>query len=95
MTWPVCFYNGLGLSIGTKLVSINDRPSNFSMIVGPLLIGGEIFFLRRILHEPVGGTPRHVCRIFRAKNRRSDLRMFNSSILIIFSVLLLLLLLHS
>ena len=33
--------------------------------------------LRRILHEPVGGTPRHVCRIFRAKHRRSDLPVFN------------------
>ena len=33
--------------------------------------------LRRILHEPVGGTPRHACRVFRAKNRRSDLPMFS------------------
>ena len=27
--------------------------------------------------EPVGGTPRHVCRNFRAKNRRADLPVFN------------------
>ena len=33
--------------------------------------------MRRILHEPVGGAPRHVCRKFRAKNRRSDLPLFN------------------
>ena len=33
--------------------------------------------MRRILPEPVGGTPRHVCRFFRAKNRRSDLPVFN------------------
>ena len=32
---------------------------------------------RRILHEPVWGTPRHVGRHFRAKNRRSDLPVFN------------------
>ena len=29
--------------------------------------GGEKTKLRRILHDPVGRTPRHVCRIFRAK----------------------------
>ena len=33
--------------------------------------------LRRIVHEPVGGTPRHVCRFFRAKNRRPDLPVFD------------------
>ena len=33
--------------------------------------------LRRILHDPVGRTPRRVCIIFRAKNRRSDLSVFN------------------
>ena len=33
--------------------------------------------LRRILREPVGGTPRHACTTFRANNRRSDLPVFN------------------
>ena len=33
--------------------------------------------IRRILHEPVGGIPRHVCKNFRAKNRRADLPVFN------------------
>ena len=33
--------------------------------------------LRRILHDPVGHTPRHVCKIFRTKNRRSDLPVLN------------------
>ena len=41
------------------------------------LSGGEKS-LRRILHDPVGRTPRHVCSIFRAKNRKSDLPVFNS-----------------
>ena len=39
--------------------------------------GGEKTKLRRILHEPIGGTLRHVCRNFHAKNRRSDLPVFN------------------
>ena len=30
-----------------------------------------------ILHEPVGGSQRHVCRFFRAKNRKSDLPVSN------------------
>ena len=33
--------------------------------------------MHRTLSEPVGRTPRHVCRIFRAKNWRSDLPVFN------------------
>ena len=33
--------------------------------------------LRRILHEPVGGTPRRFGRNFGAKNRRYDLPVFN------------------
>ena len=33
--------------------------------------------MRRILHDPVEGTPRHVCRIFSAKNRKFDLSVFN------------------
>ena len=33
--------------------------------------------VRRHLHEPVGGTPTHVCRKFRPKKRRSDLSVFN------------------
>ena len=32
---------------------------------------------RRSLHDPVGGTPRHVCRKIRAKNGKSDLPVFN------------------
>ena len=34
--------------------------------------------MRRILHEPVGGTPRHVCNNFRAKNRTYDLPVFTT-----------------
>ena len=30
----------------------------------------------RVLHDPVERTSRHVCRNFRAKNRRSDLPVF-------------------
>ena len=33
--------------------------------------------MRRILHGPVGRTPRHVIRNFRAKYRSSDLPVFN------------------
>ena len=32
----------------------------------------------RILHDPVGRTPRHVCRLFCAKNIRSDLPVFTN-----------------
>ena len=35
--------------------------------------------LRRNLPDPVGLTPRHACRIFRAKNRISEVLVFNSS----------------
>ena len=71
MTRPV-FINGLGLSLGAKFVSINDRFIFFNNIqaFSKRRRGKK---LRRILHEAVGGTPRHVYRIFRAKNRRSDL----------------------
>ena len=50
---------------------------NFSIIFRIFPSGSETKNLRRILHDPVGRTPRHVCRIFRAKNRRSDLSVFN------------------
>ena len=33
--------------------------------------------MRRILHDPVGRTPRDICSIFRAKNRRPDLPLFD------------------
>ena len=33
--------------------------------------------MRRIMREPVGDTPRHVCRNFGVKYRRSDLAVFN------------------
>ena len=40
MTWPV-FFNGLGLSLGVKVLSTNDRPSFFSIIVRLFPSGGE------------------------------------------------------
>ena len=51
------FFNGRGLSLRAKLISTNDR--SFSN-------GGEKQ-MRSNFHEPVGGTPRVVCRVFRAK----------------------------
>ena len=71
------FFNGLGLSLGAKLVSINDRPSYFSIIFRPFYKRRREKKIRHILHESVGGTPRHVCRIIRAKSLRSDLPAFN------------------
>ena len=70
-------YNGLGLSLGAKLVSTNDRPSKFSIIAGLFQAGVKKKLCRIFarLHEPVGGTRMHVCRFFRAKNRRSALRI--------------------
>ena len=70
------FY-GLGLSLGAKLVSTNDWPSFFSNNIRPFFLPGAKNKLRSILHRPVGRTPKHVCRNFRAKNRRSDLPVFN------------------
>ena len=69
VTWPV-FFSGLGLSLEAKLVSTKDRPSIFQFYSGFSKRGRKIK-LRRILHDPVGRTPRHVCRKIRAKNRRS------------------------
>ena len=56
-------------------MSTNDRPSFFSILFRLFASGGEKT-LRRILHDPVGRTPRHVCTIFRSKNRRADLPVF-------------------
>ena len=54
-------FNGLGLCPGAKLVSTNDRPP-YSLILFRLFpSGGEKKKLRGVLHEPVGGTSRHVC----------------------------------
>ena len=75
VTWPV-FFNGLGPSLGAKIVSTNGRPSTFSIIFRLFPSGGEKKIAPH-LHEPAGGTPRHLCRFFRANNRRSDLPMFN------------------
>ena len=69
----IFFFNGLGLSPGAKLVSTNGRPSIFSIIFRLFPSGGGTKKLRRILHKPVGGIPGHASRIFRAKNRGSDL----------------------
>ena len=40
-TWPVFLLNGLGLSLGAKLVSTNDRPSYPSVILRLFPTGGE------------------------------------------------------
>ena len=69
--------NGFGLSLRTKLVSTNDRPSIFSIMFRLFSKRGRNTKLRRILQEPVGGAPRHVCGNFRANNRTSYLPMFN------------------
>ena len=67
---------GLGLSPEAKLVLTNDRPSTFSIIFR-LFPSGDKRKLRRILHDLVERTPRHSCRNFRERNRRSDLPVFN------------------
>ena len=54
------FFNGLGgPSLGAKLVLTNDRPSIISIITRLFPSGGEKK-MRRILHDSVGRTPRHV-----------------------------------
>ena len=45
----------------------------FSIFFMLLPNGGGRKQLRRILHEPARRSPRHVCSIFSAKYRRSDL----------------------
>ena len=50
MIWSFVFCNGLGLSLGAKLVSINDRPLNVEIISRLFPSGGEKTKLRRILH---------------------------------------------
>ena len=87
------FFNDLGLSLGARLVSTNDRPSYSSIILRLFPSGGEkkkcaafctgLFQAEArkkmccILHEPVGGTPGRACTNFLAKNRRSGLPVFN------------------
>ena len=75
----VFLFNGLGLSllIRAKLVSTNDWPSISSIRFRFFPSESEEKILRRISHEPIGGTPRHVRSFFSAKNRRSDLPVFN------------------
>ena len=64
LLWP------RAVSRSHKLVSTNDRPSYYSIIFRLFSSGAKKKKMRPILHEPVGGTPRHVCRKIRAKNRR-------------------------
>ena len=59
------FYDGLELPLRAKLVSTNDRPPIFSLAFGIFQTGTKTK-LRRILHDPIGGTPRHICIIFPA-----------------------------
>ena len=63
------FLNGLGLSLGAKIVSTNDRPSTFSIIFRLFFQAGAKNKMRRILYETVGGTPRRVRRFFHAKKK--------------------------
>ena len=72
MTWPV-FFNGLGLSLGVKLVSTSDRPSVFSKIFRLFASGGE----KKKCSAFCTNRLEVLCRNFRAKIRRSGLPMFN------------------
>ena len=73
----IFFFNGLGLSLGANLVSVDDRPSYYSVAFSLFPSGSEKISALCTFHEPVGGTPSHVCRHLRAKNRRFDLPVFN------------------
>ena len=64
------------LYLGAKLISTNDRPLIFS-VTFRLFPAGAKKQNAPHLHDPVGNTPRHVCRKFRAKYRRSDVPVFN------------------
>ena len=88
VTWPGFCFSGLGLSLGAKFVSTNDRPSNSSIIFRLFPSGGKkkncaafrrgkkkncaAFCMNRLEVR----TPRHVWSKFRAKNRRSDPLVF-------------------
>ena len=67
VTWPFFISTGLGLPLGAKLVSTDERPSIFSIIYRLFPNGGENQFPPHFLHDPVGRAPRHVCRKVRAK----------------------------
>ena len=76
----ILLFTDLGLYLGAKLISINDGPSMFSITFGLFPSGGE----KKIVPHLAFCTNRlgvlqgmYVCRNFRAKNRRSDLPMFN------------------
>ena len=73
----IFFFNGLGLPLGAKLVSTNDRLSIFFNIFRFFPTGGEKLAAPHFARTGWRYTPRHVCRFFRAKHRRSDLPMFN------------------
>ena len=75
----IFLFNGLGLFLAAKLVSINDRPSHFLILFRFFPSRGERKNMHCILHEPVGGAPRHGCRIFRSRYRRSDLPVLTLS----------------
>ena len=67
----------LGLALVAKMcpdqsqVPTNHRPSKRSITVRCFLRKEHaLFFL--LLNQPVPGTPRHVCKTFRANIRRSD-----------------------
>ena len=70
-------FNGLGLPLGEKLVSTNDRLSNVSKMFRPFQSGGEHKQCASFCTTRLEVLVRHVCRIFRAKNRRSDPPVFN------------------
>ena len=73
-----CFYRPRAVSRSETRVSTNGEPSLFFNTI-------QAFYqrernkktMRRILHGPVGRTPRHVIRNFRAKYRSSDLPVFD------------------
>ena len=56
------FFCDLALSLGAKLVSATDRLSFFfSSIQAFFPSEGDKTNCARILHDPVGRPPRHVC----------------------------------
>ena len=58
-------------------MSTNDRPSCFFNNIQAFSKRGRRKNCAAFLHDPVGPTSRHVRRTFRAKNRISDLPVFN------------------
>ena len=70
--------DGVGLSLGAKLVSTNERPLIFSILLLRLFpSGGEKQNCAAFCTIWLNVLQRHVCRKVRAKNRRSDLPVFN------------------